>query len=324
LKLLLIFQPENWKRINMAYHLPLKRERLRTASVILSLIFTLFISEGLDARQNQQTAVQKHCLWEVETPTHKVFLMGSLHLLKSDAYPLAPEINAAYNVSPKVVFETDLGAMQDPAVLNQMLAMGQYPEGQSLLQNISGDLRMALQKRMTDLGLPMEQFVRFRPWFLAVTLATIEFQRLGYSPDNGLDVHYYDRARSDGKEIGFFEPIDYQLDLLGNMSANDQKAFLGQTLKDLEIAAEMADDMMRYWQKGQVDKLYSLLFKSFEDYPEMEDRLLLRRNKNWVKKIVSMLGETENIFIVVGAGHLVGPRSVVALLKQKGYKVRQK
>jgi len=86
----------------------------------------------------------------------------------------------------------------------------------------------------------------------------------------------------------------------------------------------MADDMMRFWQKGQVDKLYSLLFKSFEDYPEMEDRLLLQRNKDWVKKIVSMLGETENIFIVVGAGHLVGPRSVVALLKQKGYKVRQK
>jgi uncharacterized protein YbaP (TraB family) len=217
-----------------------------------------------------------------------------------------------------------MGAMQDPAVLARMLTMGQYPEGQSLLQNISGDMRTALQKRMTDLGLPMEQLVRFKPWFLAVTLTTLELQRLGYSPGNGLDVHYYDRARSDEKEIGFFEPIDYQLDLLGNMSADDQKAFLGQTLKDLEIAAEMADDMMRYWQKGQVDKLYSLLFKSFEDYPEMEDRLLLQRNKDWLKKIETMLGEPENIFIVVGAGHLVGPQSVVALLKQKGYKVKQR
>ena len=308
----------------MAIHLPVKLERLRTASVILSLIFALFISAGLDARQNQQTAAQKHCLWEVETPTNKVFLLGSLHLLKSDAYPLATEINAAYSVSPKVVFETDIGAMQDPAVLTRMLSMGQYPEGQSLLQNISRDMRMALQKRMADLGLPLEQFVRFKPWFLAVTLTTLELQRLGYSPGNGLDVHYYDRARSDEKEIGFFEPIDYQLDLLGNMNADDQKAFLGQTLKDLEIAAEMAEDMMRYWQKGQTDKLYSLLFKSFKDYPEIKDRLLLQRNKDWVKKIETMLGETDNIFIVVGAGHLVGPQSVVALLKQKGYKVRQK
>ncbi len=308
----------------MAIHLLVKLSRRSAAIFFLSLIFTLFIAAGLNAQQNQQTAVQKHCLWEVETPTNRVFLLGSLHLLKSDAYPLAAEIDTAYRLSPKVIFETDIGAMEDPAVQARMLNMGLYPEGQSLLQNISGDMRMALQKRITDLGLPMEAFVRFKPWFLAVTLTTLELQQLGFSPAYGIDVHYYGRARSDEKEIDFFEAIDYQLDLLGSMSAEDQNAFLGQTLKDLEIAAEMADDMMRYWQKGQVDKLYSLLFKSFEDYPEIEDRLLLQRNKDWVKKIETMLGEPENIFIVVGAGHLVGPQSVVALLKQKGYKVKQK
>ena len=312
------------KGIIMAIHLLVKLSRRSAAIFFLSLIFTLFISAGLNAQQKQQTAVQKHCLWEVETPTNRVFLLGSLHLLKSDAYPLAKEINNAYRVSSKVIFETDIGAMEDPAVQARMLNMGLYPEGQSLLQNISGDMRMALQKRITDMGLPMEAFVRFKPWFLAVTLTALELQQLGFSPAYGIDVHYYGRARSDEKEIDFFEAIDYQLDLLGSMSAEDQNAFLGQTLKDLEIAAEMADDMMRYWQKGQVDKLYSLLFKSFEDYPEIEDRLLLQRNKDWVKKIETMLGEPENIFIVVGAGHLVGPRSVVALLKQKGYKVRQR
>ncbi len=312
------------KGIIMAIHLLVKLSRRSAAIFFLSLIFTLFIAAGLNAQQKQQTAVQKHCLWEVETPTNRVFLLGSLHLLKSDAYPLAAEIDTAYRLSPKVIFETDIGAMEDPAVQARMLNMGLYPEGQSLLQNISGDMRMALQKRITDMGLPMEAFVRFKPWFLAVTLTALELQQLGFSPAYGIDVHYYARARSDEKEIDFFEAIDYQLDLLGSMSAEDQNAFLGQTLKDLEIAAEMADDMMRYWQKGQVDKLYSLLFKSFEDYPEIEDRLLLQRNKDWVKKIETMLGEPENIFIVVGAGHLVGPQSVVALLKQKGYKVRQR
>lgn len=308
----------------MANPLPAKLGQLRTAGLILGIIFTLFISTGLSARQNQQVAVQKHCLWEVKTATNTVFLLGSLHLLKSDAYPLAAEINTAYSLCSRVIFETDMGAMQDPAVLTRMLNMGQYPEGQTLLQNIPEDMRLALQKRMTDLGLPMEQFVRFKPWFLAVTLTTLELQRLGFSPLNGIDVHYYGRAQSDEKEIGFFEPIEYQLDLLGNMSSEDQNDFLGQTLKDLEIAAEMAGDMMRYWQKGQVDKLYSLLFKSFQDYPKIKDRLLLERNKDWVKKIETMLEAPENVFIVVGAGHLIGPQSVVALLKQKGYKIRQK
>jgi len=308
----------------MVINLPLKPGRLKAAGLIACLFFSLLVSAGVNAQQNHQSTATKNCLWEVQTPTNKVFLLGSLHLLKSDAYPLAAEINAAYNVCPKVVFETDMGAMLDPAVQARMLSLGLYPEGQSLLQNISGDMRVALQKRMADLGLPMEQFARFKPWFLAVTITTLELQRLGFSPANGIDVHYYGRALADEKKIGFFEAVDYQLDLLGNMSTDDQKAFLGQTLKDLEIAAEMADDMMRYWQKGQADKLYSLLFKSFKDYPGIEDRLLLQRNKDWVEKIEAMLGEPENIFIVVGAGHLVGPQSVVALLKRRGYTVRQR
>jgi uncharacterized protein YbaP (TraB family) len=308
----------------MAIHLCVKRKRLKTAGVILSLIFILLVSAGVTAQQNQPTAASKHCLWEVESPSNKVFLLGSLHVLKSDAYPLAKEINQAYSISSKVVFETDIGGMMDPAVQARMLSMGLYPEGESLLQNISGDTRSTLQKRMAELGLPLEQFARFKPWLLAVTLTTLELQRLGFSPAYGIDVHYYGRARSDKKKIDFFEPIEYQLDLLGNMSAENQNAFLGQTLKDLEVAAEMADDMMAYWQKGQSDKLYSLLFKSFKGYSEIEDLLLLQRNKDWLDKIESMLGEPENIFIVVGAGHLVGPQGVVALLKQKGYKVKQK
>jgi len=146
---------------------------------------------------------------------------------------------------------------------------------------------------------------------------------LEFSPDNGIDAHFDARARSDQKKIGYFESVDYQLDLLGNMGTDDQMAFLGQTLKDLQIAGEMAEDIVKYWQKGQVDKLYSLLFKSFKDYPEIEERLLLQRNKDWVKKIEAMLGEPDDTFIVVGAGHLVGPQSVVDLLRQRGYTVKQ-
>ena len=308
----------------MAIHLPYHPSRRSTAFFFISLFLLLLVSVGLNAQQNQPTTAPKSCLWVVESPSNKIFLLGSLHVLKSNAYPLSKAINKAYSLSPKLVFETDIGGMIDPAVQAKMLNMGLYPEGESLFENIPGDMRRTLQKRMADLGLPMEQFARFKPWFLAVTITTLELQRLGFSPAYGIDVHFYGRARSDKKKIDFLEPIDYQLDLLGNMATEDQIAFLGQTLKDLEIAAEMADNMMSYWQKGQVDKLYSLLFESFESYPEIENRLLLQRNKDWLEKIETMLEEPENVFIVVGAGHLIGPEGVVALLKQRGHKVRQR
>ena len=250
--------------------------------------------------------------------------MGSLHVLKSDAYPLAKAINDGYAVSQKVVFETDMKAMLDPAIHARMMRMGLYPEGETIFQNTPASLQKSLKKKLAALGLPMEHFSRFRPWFLAVTLTTLELQRLGFSAAYGIDVHFYGRAGSDQKEIGFLEPIDFQLELLGNMKAPDQNAFLSQTLKDLEVAAVMADDMVRYWQKGDVNSLYKLLSKSFEGHPQIENRLLLQRNKKWVQKIEKMMAEKKNIFIVVGAGHLIGPGSVVEILKQKGYKVKQK
>ena len=308
----------------MPIHRSVESRRLKTAAIFLSLIFILLLSSGLNARQNQQTVTSKHCLWEIKTPTNKVFLLGSLHLFKSEAYPLAPAIDMAYRNSSKVVFEIDIGAIEEPAVQARMLRLAIYPEGQNLLQHIPPDMKKALKKKLADLGLPLEQMVRFKPWFLAITLTTLELQRLGFSPLSGIDVHYYSRARSDEKEVAYFESVDYQLDLLGNMSADDQISFLGQTLKDLELAAGMADDLMRYWQNGQADELHTLPFKSFDEFPEIENRLLLQRNKDWVKQIETMLGGPENTFIVVGAGHLVGPDSVVDLLRKKGYKVKQK
>jgi uncharacterized protein YbaP (TraB family) len=309
----------------MAIHLHAKRNRLRILFFILCLSAILFVSVGLHAQQSKPTSSPKHCLWQVETPLNRaVFLLGSLHVLKSDAYPLANAINEAYSLSQEVVFETDLAAMMDPAIQAKMVAMGLYPEGQTLFQNISDEMRSALQKKMADLGMPMAHFGRFRPWFMAVTLTALELQRLGFSPEYGIDVHFYGRAGSDLKEIGYLESVDFQMGLLAKMNTHDQNAFLGQTLKDLDIAARMADDMLKSWQKGDADNLYAVLFKSFEGYPQIEDRLLRQRNLDWVKKIEDMMAEDKNIFIIVGAGHLIGPGSVVALLKEKGYKVKQR
>ena len=310
----------------MAIYPRVKQNRPRAYLLfILCLIVILTLSADIYAQQSKPTTSPKHCLWLVKTPQNKnVYLLGSLHVLKSEAYPLAKTITEAYRQSQKVVFETDLAALADPETQGDMITMGLYPEGQTLFQNISDEMRRALKKKMTNLEMKLEHFARFKPWFMAVSLTLMELQRLGFSIEYGIDVHFYGKATIDNKEIGFLEPVDFQFELLGKMNVQDQNAFLGQTLKDLDIAAQMADDMLKYWKKGDADNLYALLFKSFEDYPQIENRLIGQRNLQWVNKIEEMMVEDKNIIVIVGAGHLIGPGSVVALLKQKGYSVKQK
>ena len=308
----------------MTNHLVSIKKRNRTIAFLLPFLSALVVAAGLFAQQTERRAPAKNCLWEVKTSANKIFLLGSLHVLKSSAYPLAAEIDRAYAASQRLVFETDIGAMMDPAVQTKMLELGVYPEGQNLYQNISASTREKLEKKLNDLGLPAAHFSRFKPWFLAVTLTTLELQRLGFNPLYGIDLHFYNKAKSDEKELAYLESVGYQLDLLGKMSLQDQRSFLNQTLKDLEVAAQLADDMLTAWQNGDADELFELLFKSFEDHPGIEDRLLTRRNRDWFQKIEKMLIESKLTMVVVGAGHLVGPESLIEMLGQRGYTVKQR
>ena len=305
-----------------------KRHFVKSAISMILLVFFLLIfffttELGLHAKSTAVQQTRQSCLWSIQSQSNTFYLLGSLHVLRQDAYPLAAAIAKAYADCRKIVFETDIAAMQEPAMQAKMLQLGLYPQGQNLLPNLDGHTRQLLARKMTELGLPLEQFVRFKPWFLALTLTTVELQRMGFNPIYGLDLHFFNKARTDAKEIGFLEPVELQLNLLGNMVKKDQNAFLNQTLKDLEVVNELAADLVKFWKAGNADGLHQLLFKSFKDYPAIHDRLLIQRNKKWVKEIEGLMRENKNVLFVVGAGHLVGPESVVDLLKRRGYKVKQ-
>jgi uncharacterized protein YbaP (TraB family) len=285
--------------------------------------FLITTSSDLQAKTAAVEQTTKSCLWAVDAPSNKIYLLGSLHLLKQDAYPLAVAIEKAYADSRIIVFETDIAALQAPEAQAKLLELGVYPADQNLLEDLDDNTRQQLEKKMSEIGLPVAQFSRFKPWFVALTLTTLELQRLGFNPNYGIDMYFFNKAKTGGKEIGFLEPAEFQINLLGNMAEADQSDFLSQTLKDLEVVNELAGDLVGSWKNGDADKLHELLSKSFKSYPHLHNRLLIQRNKNWVKQIESALRKNKNVLFVVGAGHLVGPESVVELLKKKGYQVKQ-
>jgi len=57
-------------------------------------------------------------------------------------------------------------------------------------------------------------------------------------------------------------------------------------------------------------------------YPIYE-KLIIIRNRNMVSKIENYLQSKGTYFVVVGAGHLIGSKGIVQLLKDRGYSVEQ-
>lgn len=272
-------------------------------------------------QESLQAKGRKNFLWSIETGKNTVYLLGSLHILKSDSFPLGKEIEDAYIDSKKIVLETDLDSINNPEFQAKMITLGLYPEGQTLEQNVSKETYRLLEKKLVAVGLSVAHFNRFRPWVCALALTLMEFQRLGFDPSYGIDTHFFNKAKKDGKEIIFLETIDYQLGLFTKMGKAEQASFLGQALKDLEVIETMASEMVSSWKTGDVDKLNSIINLSFKAHPDIYNRFIIQRNKRWISRIEDLMRQDENVLVIVGAGHLVGTENILELLKKRGYKI---
>jgi uncharacterized protein YbaP (TraB family) len=81
--------------------------------------------------------------------------------------------------------------------------------------------------------------------------------------------------------------------------------------------------MARAWRAGDTATLEELLLEGFADTPELYERLLVERNRDWVGPVEECVARDQRCFVVVGAAHLVGPNSLVELLRQRKHSVVQ-
>ena len=153
--------------------------RMLSAAAILGLL--LLLAPAVSARDDSHSS-----LWAVESEQGTLFVLGSIHMLRSQDYPLSGEIEKAYAKSDTVVFETNLAAMNDSTMQASIISLGLFPQGQSLKQAISAETYEELTKRVVSLGLPMAHFDRFRPWVCAQMLTVLEAQRRAFDAQSRL------------------------------------------------------------------------------------------------------------------------------------------
>ncbi|MFB0521545.1 MAG: TraB/GumN family protein [Desulfatiglandales bacterium] len=268
------------------------------------------------AQESLQVKRKNNFLWCIETGENTIYLLGSLHVLKSDTFPLGKEIEEAYSDCKKIVLETDLDRINDPGFQATVMSLGLYPDAQTLKQNVSEQAYGLLKKKVNAVGLSLSEFDRFKPWICALILTSMEFQRLGFHSRYGVDTYFLNKANKDGKEIIFLETPEYQLGLFTKMGKTEQESFLRQTLKELEVLETMASEMANSWKTGDVDKLESIIKISFKEHPDMYDRFIVQRNRKWVSQITDLMKQNDNVLVIVGAGHLVGTESILELLEK--------
>jgi uncharacterized protein YbaP (TraB family) len=266
----------------------------------------------------------KTFMWKVEGEGGaSAYLLGSLHVLTPEWYPLNATINKAFEGSKVLIEEVDIDETSDPAQMMAALMKAMLTDGKTLDQVIAPDTYKEVAKRAEKAGMPMMAINRMKPWLVAVTLTAPVLQAAGFKPELGVDRHFYDRAIQSGMKRQALETLQYQLDRFDEMPMKLQEEFLKGTMEDLDKEVSGVKDMAQAWAFGNVAAVEKYTLEGLKEEPELYRRLLIERNQNWLPQVESCIRQNSGCFIVVGAAHLVGPDGLPTLLAKKGYKVSQ-
>src|SRR4030095_2859068 len=144
--------------------------------VLAAIVLFVFVSTPILA---QKTGNQ--FMWKVEGPDgSSAYLLGSLHVLTAEFYPLSATINKAFAESKTLVEEVDIDEINDPRVMRAALSKAMLPDGRTLDQVIAPELFAEVKKRAEKTGMPMMALQRMKPWLLALTVIGAAL------PDGGL------------------------------------------------------------------------------------------------------------------------------------------
>jgi uncharacterized protein len=283
------------------------------------MVAAVFAAAGPQAQTSRA-----HFMWAVrQAGAPPIYLVGSLHVLTPEFYPLDPALEKAFTESKVLIEEVDLDELTNPLTALALVSKAMLADGRTLNQLISADLYKQVIARAEKAGVPAVALDRMKPWMAAVALTAPALKAAGFDTSLGVDQHFFDKAKASGIERRGLETAAYQFDRLDQMSPALQEAMLKSVIADLDTEISNVRTIAQAWSRGETSTIERLLLGALLESPELYERLLVDRNKNWVAAVEKCVIEKTACFVVVGAAHLVGPHSLVALLKQKGFAVEQ-
>jgi uncharacterized protein YbaP (TraB family) len=268
-------------------------------------------------------AAARGLVWAVERDGKTSWLVGSLHLLPPEAYPLPAAIEAAFQSAETLIEEADPDELRAPETAAELLKRAFFPAGQTLQASVAASTFKVIAERAASSGLPLDAVQRMRPWMVAVTLAALEMQSAGFDPALGIDRHFRDRALAMKKPVRTLEAALDQVTMLEALGPALQDAIVLEALQGASTEVTQVKSLLAAWQAGDVAAMERLLVDGTKDSPEIYRALFVDRNHRWVPRIEACL-RIGRCLVVVGAGHLVGADGLVDLLSRRGYRLTQR
>lgn len=265
-------------------------------------------------------------MWKAESNVQVCYLLGSIHFLKPQNYPLHATIETAFNKSDVLAVEADISGAKVMSAATSLMQHAMYRDGRTVKDEISGKTYDLVKQKLEGMSMGVDYVMKFKPWFVAVTIMQYQLTQIGYNASAGVDVHFLNKAAQKGIPVKELEGLSFQVNLFNSFSRKENEHFLLSTIVSTNKLQEQMTKMVNAWLAGDAQTMHRNNTGYLSQYPEllpMYKRLNDDRNVTMTQKIMAYLSSGKTHFVVVGAAHLIGPNGIVSLLRNKGYTVTQ-
>ena len=261
------------------------------------------------------------------------YIIGTYHLAPASYADSVPGLRQAIADCRQVYGEVDIMDAIKPENKAKVEAMQYLPEGKTLasvltseqLGKLNGLLREVVGKDLNNEAVAA-QMGRLTPAALSSSLTLIAYMKEtpNLDPTKLLDGYFQQEALAQGKKVGGFETLEFQMDVLYGAPLEDQIKALMCLVENFQETVDMSELVAAAYFGQSLEDLEDLTAEESDgacgSSPEEEDKLIYNRNANWAKAMPKIMAAGPTLF-AVGAAHLCGDKGVLALLKEQGYTV---
>ncbi len=270
-------------------------------------------TENIKSNKDEDTL-----LWEISGNqlSRPSYLFGTFHMMCKDDIIFSPQLRLALHQSEKVYFEMDL---DDPANTLGAIFFMNMKDGKTLKELYSITEYGRLNTFFKDsLGMTLSMFGKMKPNFLEAMLFP---KMIACKTMSGVEEELMKIVIQEKKEIKGFENIEFQASVFDIIPYADQARDLLKSIDSMQSYKQYFDTMLTVYKNQQLREIEKMFTKPEFGMNDNREILLDSRNKNWVEQLNILLPK-ESLFIAVGAGHLVGEKGLIELLKKEGYTLR--
>lgn len=262
------------------------------------------------------------------------YIIGTYHLAPVSFVDSIPGLHAALNETEQVYGELDMKELFAPEAVQALTQAMMLPGDTTLLTLLNADEQERLNaalRRLTglDLNNPLiaTQLGKLNPNALLTQLSVVMYLKKNsdYDPQHPFDDYFQQEATRQGKPVGGFETVEFQINTLFNgQSLERQKELLLCFADNLDFQEQLADEIVEAFFSQNLERIDEAqdakLNEQCDSRPEEEDALIYNRNATWAAAMPAIMAE-RSTFFAVGAAHLPGDRGVLTLLRNAGYTV---